>query len=618
MKGELAQGVVPDLLRELYVGRRTGTLSLVKEDEEQSLRVRGGHIVNAHTTVKEDRLGETLVRRGLLTEDDFARATEVALQSNKRLGQAFLELGILDESGLEDAVALHIHTLLAKVFTWDEGTFSFEQEEEVPGELTLKLSTADLILEAVRAISDPDVVRYLLGDMDRVLALSNDPLLRFQQLRLSPNDGFVLSRVDGTLSAREIEGMIPLPPEEVRQSLLGLLSTGIVEYLEGERRPREVEPSAGTPPAAPPPEAPSPPPEVPGPPEPSAEPPAPPPPEAANAPEAPPADEAPPVSEAPSPPSEPPPPPPPEPPPEPAPAAAPPSPPPAPEPEPEPPAPSTPPPVAEPAPAEGPGDERRLEIEEAWEGRKSRTHFEVLGLERSATATEVKEAYFQLAKRFHPDAHHSENLGDLRDKLEAVFIRLGEAYEVLRDAEKRGEYEAWIGRPKPKAAPAPDAAVTEPAAPDAPPAEAPDPEEEARRAEAAVGEALALYKKEKYWDAIQKVEPILETLTDRLRLRAQLILARCYLQNPKWVKTAKETLETAVRESPRALEAYALLGALYKQQGLRSRAASMYRRVLELQPDHAEAAEALAELGPKEKPPPPDEGGGFLKKIFRR
>ena len=58
------------------------------------------------------------------------------------------------------------------------------------------------------------------------------------------------------------------------------------------------------------------------------------------------------------------------------------------------------------------------QFEEAWEGRKSRNHFEVLGLERSATASEVKEAYFRLAKRFHPDVHHGAHLGDLRDKLE--------------------------------------------------------------------------------------------------------------------------------------------------------------------------------------------------------
>jgi curved DNA-binding protein CbpA len=617
MTGELAEGVVPELLRELYVGRRTGTLHLEKRDEKQSLRVRRGHIVNAHTTVKEERLGETLVRRGLLTEDEFARATEVALQSNKRLGQAFLELGIMDQSGLEDAIALHIHTLLAKVFTWNEGSFTFEEEEESPGELTLKLSTADLILEAVRAISDPDVVRYLLGDMDRVLALSSDPLLRFQQLRLSPNDGFVLSRVDGMLSAREVEGMIPLPPDEVRKSLLGLLSTGIVEYLDDTRRPKEAEPrpaqmpsgppaettSPASEPAAPPPE-PSPrppadsPPSEPAPVRPASPSPGPPSPPPASEPSPPTASQAPsppPASEAPSPP----------PPPAPASPATPPS--------------ATP----EPAPAAaGPGDERRREIEEAWEGRKSKSHFEVLGLERSATAAQVKEAYFRLAKRFHPDVHHGENLADLRDKLEAVFIRIGEAYEVLRDPEKRGDHEAYLGRPKPRAVPSAEAA------PEAGPAPAPDPEAEARRAEADVARAEKLYKSAqkaedaaasaKYYEAIQLVEPILVTLTGRTRLKAHLVLARCYLQNPRWKKRAEEALQTAVQEDPKAAEAYALLGDIYREAGLRSRAASMYRSVLELRPDDQEAAEALAHLGPKEKAPSPEEGGGLLKRIFRR
>ena len=41
--------------------------------------------------------------------------------------------------------------------------------------------------------------------MDRILSLSTDPLLRFQAITLTPSDGYVLSRIDGTLSAREGE-----------------------------------------------------------------------------------------------------------------------------------------------------------------------------------------------------------------------------------------------------------------------------------------------------------------------------------------------------------------------------------------------------------------------------
>ncbi len=584
MKGDLAEGVVPGLLRELYVGRRNGTLHFVKGSEEQSIRVHRGHIVNARTNRMQDRLGEILVRHGRLSEEDLARATEVVIRDKRRLGEVLVDLGLLDQSGLENAVALRVREMLAKVFTWDEGTFRFEEEEDAPGELTLRLSTGELILEAVRAIRDPDVVRYALGDMSRVLALSSDPLLRFQQLPLSPNDGFVLSRVDGTLSAREIEKLIPLPAEDVCRSLLALLSTGILEYRPDSARAHDEDEGETPGEAATPP-----------PPRPDTRPvePLPEAPAGVGGEDTAPAEETP-IR---------------------LPADA-----------------FTWPDTASRPPTEGASEEapapdeatteRRREIEEAWQGLESKNHFEVLGLSRKATADDVKGAYFRLARRFHPDVHHGASLGDMRDKLEAVFIRLGEAYEVLRDQGKRSDYEERLGRSRPPSS-GPDS--TGPVGIDHE-AEA---QARAERAEEAVRRAEGLYKaaseaendaavRQKYWEAIQLVEPIFEKLTGKLRLRARLVLARCYLENPNWVKRAEETLQAATREEPGDAEAYRLLGRLYEERGLRSRATSMFRRVRKLKPDDTQAAEAIARIGAADEPPPPEEGGGFLKKIFGR
>ncbi len=568
MNGDLAEGVVPDLLREIYVGRRTGALTLAHGEEKQRLRFRRGHIVNAHTNVLEERLGEMLVRRGLLAEADLARATEIVVREGRRLGEVLTELALIDENGLEDAVAFHVHEMLAKVFLWHEGSFAFEDEpeDEAGQELTLKLSTGELILEAVQAVRDPDVVRFSLGDMDRVLALSSDPLLRFQKLTLSPEDGFVLSRVDGITSAREIVQMIPLPAERTQRSLLGLLSTGVVEFvglrpsrkaapaLAGER-PREAKAPAHATPEPPP---------------------------------APPAPAAPPPAAAPPPP-------------------------------PEPPA-AVPPPEA----IDEKAAERRREILEAWDELKTRTHFEVLGLSRSVGEAEVKDAYFRLAKRFHPDVHHGASLGDLRDKLEAVFIRLGEAYDVLRDPRKRADYEERLGRsrPKPAAAGGDGAGGTGTGPEPAPPEPPVDPEEAARLAEEDIRRAAKLVEQEKYWDAIQLLEPAVEVVEGKSRLRARVLLARCYIRNPKWAKSAEATLLAATREEPKAVEPWALLGTIYAEKGLRTRATAMYRKVLELKPDHEEAAQYLAQNAPPPEPPE-DEGGGeggggLLGRLFRK
>jgi curved DNA-binding protein CbpA len=399
-----------------------------------------------------------------------------------------------------------------------------------------------MILEAVRSVEDPDVVRYALGDIDRILGLSSDPLLRFQKVTLSPADGYVLSRVDGTLSAREIIQMNAMPAEETMKSLYGLLCTGILEYLPlPSKKPIKAETRKAPPRPVPAPAN-----------------------ETAKA-----------VPEAGPPPP-----------------AAPPA--------------VTATPVTEPASAAA-GDPRRQEILDAYEGLKTRNHFEVLGIPKASTEAQVKEAYFRLAKRFHPDAHHDPALADLADKLEAVFIRLGRAYEVLRNPRSRSSYEADLAARAPRA-PAPGVPTT----PEAPPPV--DPELEARQAEEAYRRAERHFDKEQYWDAIQLLEPALSAAQGKHKHKVRVLLAKAYLKNPKWVKRAEEQLQTVVKEDAANVEAHFLLGTIYKAGGLKSRALHAFQRVLELKPDHEKAAAELVDLVPEDSEPPPS--GGLLKKLF--
>ena len=63
---------------------------------------------------------------------------------------------------IEDALALHVHEILSKVFSWSDGTYEFAEEEGTDpsyGDTTLKVTTGELILEAARSVTDPDVVR---------------------------------------------------------------------------------------------------------------------------------------------------------------------------------------------------------------------------------------------------------------------------------------------------------------------------------------------------------------------------------------------------------------------------------------------------------------------------
>ena len=64
-------------------------------------------------------------------------------------------------------------------------------------------------------------------------------------------------------------------------------------------------------------------------------------------------------------------------------------------------------------------------------------YYEVLGISKNADANEVKKAYRKLAMQYHPD----KNQGD--KQAEEKFKEVSEAYEILKDPEKRGRYDQF-------------------------------------------------------------------------------------------------------------------------------------------------------------------------------
>ncbi|HOW84346.1 MAG TPA: DnaJ domain-containing protein, partial [Spirochaetota bacterium] len=64
-----------------------------------------------------------------------------------------------------------------------------------------------------------------------------------------------------------------------------------------------------------------------------------------------------------------------------------------------------------------------------------RDYYEVLGVAKNATEQELKQAYRKLALKYHPD----KNKGD--PEAEEKFKEINEAYEVLRDPQKRASYD---------------------------------------------------------------------------------------------------------------------------------------------------------------------------------
>jgi tetratricopeptide (TPR) repeat protein len=429
----------------------------------------------------------------------------------------------------------------------------FEATTELPEDAVPTAGAIEpLILEALRGL-DPDAVRQILGNPDQRLVTTT--ALADEQRTLTLTEGYLLSRIDGQLSAREVLQVVPMEPDEAERTLVGLVLTGRVALQPGPApRARPSPPRSAE--AAP----------------------------TGTSPDGVEAEEAESSSEEPA-------------------AADEPLPLEIPFDEPEAPA-------EEPAPPDMTAEQQteRREIIELFQSLPKRNHYEVLGLERECTAAEIKRAHVTLVKRYHPDTRRDAHLADLHDVLEAIFIRVGEAWEVLGNERSRAAYEARLGPiVRPAAATAPTS--PEPGHEDAPsgPDEAPatyvSPEQTLHQARELLGRA-------RYWDAIQVLETAVPHIQpQRHQHRGRILLAQAYAHNPKWVHRAVETLQAVVSEDPANVDAHFELGRLYKEGGLTARSQAAFRRVLELRPGHKKAT---AELEAQERA----SGGGLLRRLF--
>lgn len=102
------------------------------------------------------------------------------------------------------------------------------------------------------------------------------------------------------------------------------------------------------------------------------------------------------------------------------------------------------------------------------------SHYDMLGVPPRASGDEIRRAYHEASRRYHPDRYFQKKLGSFRKRLERLFQRVSEANAVLSDPDRRAAYDrahpelfdAERASPLP---PQPSTATPDPGAPPEPP-----------------------------------------------------------------------------------------------------------------------------------------------------
>jgi curved DNA-binding protein CbpA len=75
---------------------------------------------------------------------------------------------------------------------------------------------------------------------------------------------------------------------------------------------------------------------------------------------------------------------------------------------------------------------------------RAESHYEVLNVEATAGAAEIKRSYYALARRYHPDRFHMQAGTELHTRIESAFARIAQAYITLGDAALRSSYDVKL------------------------------------------------------------------------------------------------------------------------------------------------------------------------------
>jgi hypothetical protein len=153
LEGRLEDLGLSDIFQIISLSKRSGVLTLIRKEGTGRLVFNQGQVIYA-TSDTRNRLGYTLVKKGIVTNDDLEYALRVqkGRGSMKPIGTLLVEMGALNQESLEREIREHIIFIVKDLLSWNTGSFHFELGPATEEEVVLRqgLNTEFLLLEGAR------------------------------------------------------------------------------------------------------------------------------------------------------------------------------------------------------------------------------------------------------------------------------------------------------------------------------------------------------------------------------------------------------------------------------------------------------------------------------------
>lgn len=232
IRGSLKEASLPDVLQLLAMGKKTGCLSVAHRNNFGYIYFDKGRICYASVVNRRDRLGDMLVKNGVITQVQLDAAIAVQdKRRDRRLGELLVEQGALTLAQLHAAINVQIEESVYFLFTWNQGTFNFEADV-IPDshDHVVSINPESLLLEGARRVDEWGLVEKKIPTFDIVFEVDHIKVLS-SDAELTPEHRAVLNLVDGARDVQAIIDASGLVEFEVGKALYGLVNAGFIHRI---------------------------------------------------------------------------------------------------------------------------------------------------------------------------------------------------------------------------------------------------------------------------------------------------------------------------------------------------------------------------------------------------
>lgn len=244
IRGSLREASLPDVLQLLALGKKTGCLSVTDRSSFGYIYFDKGRITYATIVNRRDRLGEILVKNGVVTSEALQEAVAAQGAHNKRLGQVLVERELLSADDLKQYIHVQIEEAVFYLFTWTQGTFSFDAGV-LPDdrESVVSINPESLLLEGARRVDEWSLIEKKVPSFDIIFAVDR-ARLKSSEVVLTPEQERLARLIDGKRDVTVLIDESGLGEFDVGKALYGLATAGFLERVGQSRVVQETASSA--------------------------------------------------------------------------------------------------------------------------------------------------------------------------------------------------------------------------------------------------------------------------------------------------------------------------------------------------------------------------------------